>query len=126
VIGDLILANAYGLKVLARNIQDKNDNMTRFLVIGRTLSQPTGKDKTSIMLSLRDHVGALAEMLKPFEKHKINLTSIESRPSRRRAWEYFFFIDFLGHRDDLKVKKALGELKKQVMEVKVLGSYPVA
>lgn len=126
VIGDILLAKIYGLKVIAKNIQDKNDNMTRFLVIGRTVAQPTGRDKTSVMLSLRDKVGALASMLKPFESSKISLTSIESRPSRRRPWEYYFFIDFLGHQQDKKVIKLLESLKKRSLELKVLGSYPLA
>jgi chorismate mutase/prephenate dehydratase len=126
VVADKAAGEAYGLKLVAKNIQDKSDNTTRFLVIGRTLSQPSGHDKTSLMLSLRDRVGALASMLKPFQKHRLSLTSIESRPSRRRAWEYFFFLDFLGHQDEPKVRRLLAELRKQVVEIKVLGSYPVA
>jgi chorismate mutase/prephenate dehydratase len=126
VIGDALAAEVYGLKVVAKNIQDKSDNMTRFLVIGRTLAEPTGRDKTSVMLSLRDKVGALASMLKPFEAAKISLSSIESRPSRRRPWEYYFFIDFLGHQQDKKTLKLLEALKKRTLELKVLGSYPLA
>ncbi len=126
VIGDALAARIYGLKVIARNIEDKSDNMTRFLIIGRTVAQPTGRDKTSLMLSLRDRVGALASMLKPFEKSKVSLTSIESRPSRRRPWEYFFFIDFLGHQQDPKVRRLLETLKSRTVELKVLGSYPLA
>jgi chorismate mutase/prephenate dehydratase len=126
VVGNTMAALAYGLKVAAENIQDQGDNMTRFLVIGRTDSQPSGSDKTSVMVSLRDKVGALVSMLKPFESHKINLTAIESRPSRRRRWEYYFFIDFLGHQSDPKVRKVLEELRNEVQELKVLGSYPAA
>jgi chorismate mutase/prephenate dehydratase len=126
VIGDALAAKVYGLKMVAKNIQDKSDNMTRFLVIGRTVAKPTGRDKTSIMLSLRDRVGALAKMLKPFEAAKVSLTSIESRPSRRRPWEYYFFIDFLGHQDDRKSARLLEALKKHAVELKVLGSYPLA
>jgi chorismate mutase/prephenate dehydratase len=126
VIGDLLAARIYGLKVIAKNIQDKGDNMTRFLVIGRTVAQPTGRDKTSIMLSLKDRVGALASMLKPFEKARVSLSSIESRPSRRRPWEYYFFIDFLGHQQDKKIVQLLESLKSRTVELKVLGSYPLA
>jgi len=94
------------------------------LVIGRTVAQPTGHDKTSVMVSLRDRVGALAAMLKPFETSKVNLTAIESRPSRRRRWEYYFFIDFLGHQEEPKVQRMLQALRREVHELKVLGSYP--
>jgi chorismate mutase/prephenate dehydratase len=123
-LGNTMTARAYGLKVAASNIQDQSDNTTRFLVIGRTVAQPTGHDKTSVMVSLRDRVGALAAMLKPFEDGKINLTSIESRPSHHRKWEYYFFIDFLGHQQEPKIQRVLEALRRTVHEVKVLGSYP--
>ena len=119
-------AKHFGLKALAKNIQDQGDNTTRFFVIGRTISQPTGKDKTSVMLSIRDKVGALASVLKPFEKYKVSLSSIESRPSRRKAWDYFFFVDFVGHQQDPKVARLLKDLGARVAQLKVLGSYPAA
>jgi chorismate mutase/prephenate dehydratase len=121
-----LAAKHFKLRALARNIQDQGDNTTRFFVIGRTISQPTGKDKTSVMLSIRDKVGALASVLKPFEKNKVNLSSIESRPSRRKAWDYYFFVDFHGHQLDPKVARLLKDLSARVAQLKVLGSYPAA
>jgi chorismate mutase/prephenate dehydratase len=125
-IASQLAVELYGLKVAARNIQDQNDNTTRFFVIGRARSKPTGKDKTSVMLSIRDKVGALSSVLKPFERHKVNLTSIESRPSRRKAWDYYFFVDFQGHQDEPKVQRLLQDLGSEVAQLKVLGSYPAA
>jgi chorismate mutase/prephenate dehydratase len=125
-IGDALAAELYGLKIVAKNIQDKSDNVTRFFVIGRTIAKPTGRDKTSIMLSLKDKVRALAGVLEPFGSAKISLSSIESRPSRKRPWEYYFFIDFAGHQQDKKVVKLLDTLRRRTVELKVLGSYPFA
>ena len=124
-IASSLAAECYGLKVLAKSIQDYSHNVTRFLVIGRTEPKPTKHDKTSIMFSIKDKVGALHDMLVPFKKNKLNLTKIESRPSKRRAWDYYFFVDLVGHYEDANVKKALRELEKQTKFIKVLGSYPI-
>lgn len=124
-IGSSLAADCYGLKILAESIEDSSHNITRFLVIGKVQSAPTGKDKTSIMFSVKDKVGALHDMLVPFKKNGINLTKIESRPSKKKAWDYYFFVDLEGHAEDKKVKKALAQLKKQSAVLKVLGSYPV-
>lgn len=125
-IASELAAELYGLKIIARGTEDSGRNETRFLVIGRTFAGPSGDDKTSIMVSISDKVGALHRMLYPFRKHAINLTKIESRPSKRKAWEYYFFIDFEGHVSEKKVAQALAELKKQCLFVEHLGSYPKA
>ncbi len=123
-IASALAAEIYGLTILDENIQDSSENSTRFLVIGRKYPKATGTDKTSIMYSVQDRVGALHDTIASFKKFKINMTKIESRPSRKKAWEYYFFVDFLGHCDDASVKKALAELAKHTMFVKILGSYP--
>lgn len=125
-IASLLAAECYGLEIVARSIEDSARNVTRFLVIGKIESNPTGKDKTSIMFSLKDRIGALHDMLAPFKKHKINMTKIESRPSKKKPWEYYFFIDMIGHYQDKNVKKAMGELRNVCAHVKILGSYPVS
>jgi chorismate mutase/prephenate dehydratase len=125
-IAGTIAAERYKLHILESDIQDNATNATRFLVLGRQCSPVTGHDRTSIMLSLTDKVGALYKVLAPFRKFKINMTKIESRPSKRRAWEYYFFVDFDGHQDDPGVAKAIKELSAHCSFVKVLGSYPNA
>ena len=115
----------YKLNAIAENIHDIAHNMTRFLVIGIEDAAPTGKDRTSILFSIKDRVGALYRMLEPFYKNKINLTKIESRPSKKKAWDYYFFVDFEGHREDKQVKKALSQLEDMCKYLKILGSYPV-
>ena len=119
-----LAAELYGLTVYEANIQDSSENVTRFLVIGRKYPPATGDDKTSIMFAVHDRVGALHDCIASFKKFKINMTKIESRPSKRKAWEYYFFVDVLGHCEDARVKKALAELAKHTMFVKILGSYP--
>ncbi len=123
-IASSLAADIYGLKILAERIEDNVENFTRFLIIGKNINQKTKNDKTSIMFSVKDKVGALHNSLSPFQKYKINLTKIESRPTRKKAWEYIFFVDFQGHVDNKNVKKALMELENECTFLKVLGSYP--
>lgn len=125
-IASLLAAKLYKVKVLERNIEDSPYNATRFFVIGRSEALPTKRDKTSLLFSIKDRVGALHDMLVPFKKYSINLTKIESRPSKKKAWDYYFYIDLEGHHDDKKVKKALTELESKCKFLKVLGSYPIA
>ena len=125
-IAGQLASEKYGLAVLEYDIQDNAANATRFLVLGRQCSPATGHDRTSLMISLVDKVGALHRALAAFRRYRINMTKIESRPSKRKAWEYFFFIDCDGHVSDPKVAKAIGELEQQCSFVKVLGSYPNA
>jgi chorismate mutase/prephenate dehydratase len=123
-IGGVLAAEHYGLRVLAEDIQDNAANATRFLVLGRQCSPPTGNDRTSLMVSVADQAGALHQAIAAFRQFKINLTKIESRPSKRKAWEYFFFIDCAGHCEDAKVAKAIRRLGEHCHFVKILGSYP--
>ncbi len=125
-LGGVLAAEKYGLKILAQDIQDNSVNVTRFIVLGRQCSQPTGNDRTSLMISVADKSGALHEAIAAFRKFKINMTKIESRPSKRKAWEYFFFIDCDGHFQDAKVAKAIKVLGEHCNFVKILGSYPNA
>jgi len=126
-IASSLAASKYRLRVIAASIEDSKYNVTRFLVIGRnTVSNPTKEDKTSIMVSIRDKVGALHDLLALFKRNKINLTKIESRPSKKRAWDYYFFIDLEGHYEDSNVRRALSRLKNAVSYIKILGSYPVS
>ena len=123
-IASLLAAKIYKQKVIAEAIEDSPHNITRFLVISKHEINPTGSDRTSILFSIKDRIGALHDMLIPFKKRRINLTKIESRPSKKKAWDYYFFIDLVGHYKDSKVKKALGELEAKCKFLKVLGSYP--
>ncbi len=121
-----LAASIYNLQFVEKGIEDRKYNYTRFLIIAKDFPAKTGRDKTSIMFSIKDKAGALYAILKPFAKHKMNLKKIESRPSRRKAWEYIFFVDMDGHIEDKKVKKAIDEVKKECLYLKVLGSYPSA
>jgi len=123
-IAGMLAAEKYRLPVLEMDIQDNAANATRFLVLGRQCSPPTKNDRTSVMFSILDRVGALYRSLAPFRRYRINMTKIESRPSKRKAWEYFFFVDCDGHFQDQKVARALELLAEHCSYVKVLGSYP--
>lgn len=124
-IASLLAAKVYKLKVLASDIENSPHNVTRFFVIGKENIGSTGSDKTSILFSIKDRVGALYDMLLPFRNNSINLTRIESRPSKKKAWDYYFFVDLEGHQDNPRVKKALMQLQSKCNFLKVLGSYPV-
>jgi chorismate mutase/prephenate dehydratase len=119
-------AHIYGLKVLARQIEDRPDNTTRFFVIGRELFPPSGHDKTSLLMSVKDKPGALYELLTPFADQGLSMTKIESRPARTGKWEYVFFVEVEGHVEDARMSGAIALASARAAEVKVLGSYPVA
>ena len=123
-VGSEESAGEYGLDILARAIQDQVHNTTRFVLIGKQIGPPTGHDKTSILFSVRDRVGALHDVLSVFARRQINLTRIESRPSRRQPWEYVFFVDFAGHPDEPEAAAALAEMTEACTNVKVLGAWP--
>ena len=124
-IASSLAAKVYKLKVIASSIEDSPHNITRFLVIGKTYVPATGNDKTSVMFSIKDRIGALHDMLSSFKKYNINLTKIESRPSKKKVWDYYFYVDFDGHCEQLHIKKALLELENKCKFLKILGSYPV-
>jgi chorismate mutase / prephenate dehydratase len=119
-------AEVYGLNVLMANIEDRPDNTTRFFVIGRDAPRPSGRDKTSLLLSSHHKAGALQELLYPLARHKVSMTRIESRPSRRGKWDYVFFVDVEGHAEDANVAAALRDLEGSAARYRVLGSYPAA
>ena len=125
-IGSIVAAELYQLKIVCENIEDIANNITRFLVISREDARPTGEDKTAILFSTAHKAGALSDVLNVFKKYDINLTNIESRPSKKRQWEYYFFMDFLGHRTDENVQKGLEEARKHCLQLSVLGSFPRA
>lgn len=125
-IAGLVAAELYDLHVIEKHIEDEANNTTRFLVIGNQQPCSTGNDKTSILVSTGNQAGALHKILGPFAEYGISMAHIESRPSRQGIWEYVFFIDIEGHRDDPDVAKALNALQNNVKLLKVLGSYPKA
>jgi len=125
-IANTMAAELYHLRILQEHIEDSPPNRTRFLVVGHTETPPSGHDKTSVLMSVKHRAGSLFRALAIFDKYDVNLTMIESRPSKRTPWEYIFFIDFQGHCRDPHIQKALERLEQEVQYVKVLGSYPEA
>jgi len=125
-IGSNVAAELYGLRIICENIEDIANNITRFLVISREDAKPTGEDKTAILFSTAHKAGALADVLDVFKRYSINLTNIESRPSKKRQWEYYFFVDFLGHRTDKNVQDGMEEARKHCLQLSILGSFPKA
>ena len=125
-IASELAASMYDLKMVRERIEDQVSNFTRFLVVGKKLAEKSNDDKTSLMFSVKDEVGILYRMLEPFAKRAINLSKIESRPLKKKAWEYIFFLDLAGHISDPDVADAVQELKGCCQFVKVLGSYPRA
>jgi chorismate mutase/prephenate dehydratase len=119
-------AERYGLNMLAKGIEDDPNNTTRFLVLGNLDPAPTGKDRTSLVVSAENKPGAVHALLTPLAQHRVSMTRIESRPARSRLWEYMFFIDVEGHQQDKGVSAALAELKARAPYLKILGSYPIA
>jgi chorismate mutase/prephenate dehydratase len=120
-------AATYRLHVVDRGIQDETGNVTRFLVLApHDSTEPSGDDKTSLVMSVRDEVGILARMLRPFAQHGIDLIKIESRPLRERPWEYYFFLDLKGHRREARVARALEAARRRALRLRILGSYPAA
>jgi chorismate mutase / prephenate dehydratase len=126
-VGGESAGHVYGLrKVIMSPIEDRDDNTTRFLVLGRQIFPTSGHDRTSVLIFIKDQPGALFNVLSPFARHGISMNRIESRPSHQAKWEYGFFIDLAGHIEDEAMKQALAELKAHAAQIKVLGSYPVS
>ena len=123
-IGSSFAASAYGLNILNEDIEDDQENVTRFFIIGDHRPQPSGKDKTSIIFFLRHEPGSLYKCLSVLAEREVNLTRIESRPAKTKKWEYIFFVDLEGHEQDKKVSEALSEMEKYCLFLKKLGSYP--
>ncbi len=123
-VGSELAAELHGLPIVHRHIEDKAGNATRFIVLAKRYGGPTGTDKTSIAFSVQDRVGALHEALAAFERHRLNLARIESRPSKSKAWEYMFMVDLEGHAEDEPVRNALRDLAEHCTTLTILGSYP--
>ncbi|MDP6477451.1 MAG: prephenate dehydratase [Nitrospinaceae bacterium] len=119
-----LAAEVYNLNIIAKNIQDRSENYTRFLIIGKDEAKKAKRNKTSVMFSIKDEAGSLLKVLQLFGRNKINLSKIQSRPLRDRPWEYLFYVDLEGHTDDSAIQKSLASLKKMCLFLRVLGSYP--
>ena len=122
-ISSAMAKEVYDLQTVSANIEDQSNNITRFVVIGKLYTRPSGDDKTSLVFSVQDKPGVLHRMLQPFARSRINLTKIESRPIKNKPWEYLFFLDLRGHREQNTVKKAIAGLEKNCLFLKILGSY---
>ena len=125
IAGDMS-CELYDLKKLWEKIEDRPDNSTRFLIIGRESVSPSGDDLTSLVVSVKNKPGALYDLLEPFRRYNLDMTRLESRPSPSSKWSYVFFIDFAGHKEDEAAINVLSELSENVVDLKVLGSYPRA
>lgn len=123
-LGGKLAAELHGLEILEHTIQDRATNITRFLVIGEKTCPPTGNDRTSLLFAIHDRPGSLVKALQAFDRFHINMSKIESRPSKRKNWEYFFYVDLAGHCEDEEISDALRELENHCSFVKILGSYP--
>jgi chorismate mutase/prephenate dehydratase len=123
-IGSAVAAEIYELKILFSNIEDIANNVTRFLVLSKEDAKPSGDDKSVILFSTSHKTGALVDVLEVFRRYNLNMTNIESRPSRKREWEYYFFVDFLGHRTQENVQNAMNEARQYCLQLSVLGSFP--
>jgi chorismate mutase/prephenate dehydratase len=121
-----VAASIYGLNVLAPHIEDESNNTTRFWVVGRQQPSPSGRDKTSLVMSALNRPGAVYQLLEPLSRHGVSMTRLESRPARTGLWEYVFFVDIAGHAQDPAVVRALAELGERAPFLKLLGSYPAA
>lgn len=121
-----LAAEIYGLNVLESDVQDMSGNTTRFLVVGHDQNKPSGEDKTSLLFAVQHKAGALYGALESFKKFGLNMTKIESRPSRSKRWEYYFFVDVEGHAEDTRVKKTITDIARHCSLITVLGSYPAA
>ncbi len=125
-IGSSIAAELYGLRTICERIEDNANNVTRFLVISKEDARPTGEDKTAMVFSTADKPGALSDVLDVFKRYGINMSNIESRPNRKKPWEYYFFVDILGHKTDGNIKEGLEESRKHCLQLSILGSFPRA
>jgi chorismate mutase/prephenate dehydratase len=125
-IGSSIAAELYGLRVICENIEDNANNVTRFLVISKEDAKPSGEDKTALVFSTADKPGALSDVLDVFKQYGINMTKVESRPSRKKQWEYYFIVDILGHRTTKNIREGLEESRKHCLQLSILGSFPRA
>lgn len=125
-IASALAAELYGLKIVCANIEDNSKNMTRFFVIGQEPARPTGDDKTSVVFTTKDEPGALVSVLQAFKDGGVNMSFIQSRPSKKRNWEYYFFGDLKGHQNEERVVQAIGAARKHCLRLNVLGSYPRA